>query len=310
MKKITLRTIITVILPLLAFLLLVLYPVTPAQNANLSIGEHRKENPFPSTVGRKTVGLALGSGGARGLAHIGVIKALEENGIPIDYIAGASSGALVGGLYATTFNSEYLESIAASTNWRELIGLIDLRLDNGIIAGNRLTMFIESHIGATTFNELGIPLTVLATDLRTGESVEITSGKVSDAIRASVSLPFVFSPIERDEQLLLDGGLTEPVPVQAVRAMGADIVIAVNLDAQSIVANAYDKKINAYTTTLRSLDILRYQLVKENVTDADIVLVPQTGEVLWHEFVDDGTLIQAGERAVEEQLDAIRALIK
>jgi len=301
-----------VFVPVLAvvfFILLITWPVQNAGNGDIQIATHKKENPSKSTIGRKSVGLALGSGGARGLSHIGVIKALERNNIPIDYIAGSSSGALVGGMYAATFNVEYLEEIAKSTSWLNIIQLIDPRFRSGIIAGNKLTSFIEEHAGDTTFNELQIPLTVVATDLKTGESVQIREGKISDAIRASISLPFVFNPVKRGDRLLLDGGLSEPVPVRAVREMGADIVIAVNLDSQSLDISLDDENPLAYKTTLRSLDILRYHLAKENIESADVVIVPKTGKVLWHEFVGNGDLIKAGEEAVELQIEEIRALL-
>ncbi|QSH39063.1 patatin-like phospholipase family protein [Candidatus Kaiserbacteria bacterium] len=306
MKKITLQTGITLIALLIVLALFSLLPTQKLENKQPHIEQYKKANPYPQTHGRKTVGLALGSGGARGLAHIGVIKALEKHHIPIDYIAGASSGALVGGLYAATRNSDYLESVATATNWRELLSLIDLRFRTGLIEGEKLTLFIESHIGDTAFSELAIPLTVIATNLHTGESVRLHEGKVSDAIRASVSLPFIFKPIERNSVLLLDGGLTEPVPVAAVRAMGADVVIAVNLDAQNVLNGLDEANPSAFTTTVRALDILRYQLAQENVTEADIVLIPETGDVLWHEFVDDGSIIEAGKKEVEKHIHEIR----
>lgn len=281
-------------------------PVQEVRNSSVSATDRIKENPHQAKVDRKTVGLALGSGGARGLAHIGVIKALEKHNIPIDYIAGSSSGALVGGLYAATFNVPYLEEIVGSASWQHFVFLADPNFGSGVVAGNKLKSFIEEHVGDTTFDELGIPLVVMTTDLRTGESVQINKGGVADAIRASISLPFVFNPLERESQLLLDGGLTEPVPVQAVREMGADIVIAVNLDAQNVSLGLQDDTPGLYTTTIRSLDILRHHLAQENVKDADIVLVPDTGRVAWYEFIENGELIQAGEVAVEEHLDEIR----
>lgn len=179
--------------------------------------------------GRK-IGLALGTGAARGLAHIGVIKVLEEAGIKVDYIAGASMGAMIGGGYAVTLDIKKIESIALETDWRKLLSLVDLTLPlNGIIDGRKIQEFIKSSIGDAKFSDAKIPLAVVATDVTTGERIILKEGNVAKAVRASVSIPILFMPYNYDGRFLIDGGVVDPVPVRLVREMGADFVIAVNL---------------------------------------------------------------------------------
>lgn len=176
------------------------------------------------------IGLALSTGAARGLAHIGVIKVLEDAGIKVDYIAGASMGAMIGGGYAVTLDIGKVESIALKTDWRKLLSLVDLTLPlNGIIDGRKIQEFISSSIGDAKFSDAKIPLTVVATDVTTGERIILKEGNIAKAVRASVSIPILFTPYNYDGRFLIDGGVVDPVPVRLVREMGADFVIAVNL---------------------------------------------------------------------------------
>ncbi|MEA3494248.1 MAG: patatin-like phospholipase family protein [Candidatus Margulisiibacteriota bacterium] len=179
---------------------------------------------------RRKIGLALGTGAARGLAHIGVIKVLEETGIKVDYIAGASMGAMIGGGYAVTLDIKKIESIALETDWRKLFSLVDLALPlNGIIDGRKIQEFIKSSIGDAKFSDAKIPLTVVATEVPTGERIILKEGNIARAVRASVSIPILFTPYNYEGRFLIDGGVVDPVPVRLVREMGADFVIAVNL---------------------------------------------------------------------------------
>ncbi|PIU29168.1 MAG: hypothetical protein COT09_02270, partial [Candidatus Hydromicrobium americanum] len=176
---------------------------------------------------RPKIGLALGSGGPKGLSHIGIIKVLEENNITIDFIAGASIGSVIGGFYASTKNIKKIEKIALSNNWRQTLPLFfDPSLRQGFVSGRKIKIFIENIIGKIHFKDLKIPFSVVATDIKTGETVIINEGEVALAIRASSSIPLIFKPLKLDSMLLVDGGLSLPVPVGVVRRMGADLVIA------------------------------------------------------------------------------------
>jgi len=260
------------------------------------------------------IGLALGSGGAKGLAHIGVIKVLEKNNIPIDFIAGSSIGALIGGFYSATKDIKRIEEIALSTNWRQLLSLIDPSLRRGLIKGEKIKKFIETHIGKVKFRDLKIPLSVIATDLRTGEIIPINQGEVASAIRASISFPLIFKPVEREGRLLADGGLSLPIPVEVVNKMGAGLVIAVNLDADYFTNRSNNKTgLGFYEIASNSINLLCYHLARWNVKDADVVVEPKLsikmGIVHWNKFLDGRDIILAGELAMKKKLPQLQKLI-
>ena len=254
------------------------------------------------------IGLALGGGGIRGLAHIGVLKVLEQNNIPIDFIAGTSAGALIGGAYSFDKNIEKIEKIALSFNRRKFLSLVDPSLRRGLIKGEKAKKFIESYIGQALFKDLEIPFLTTATDLETGESILLNKGKVSDAIRASISIPLVFQPTKLNNRILVDGGLSTPVPVQAVRNMGADIVIAINLNTDYSNKNKNDK-FNFYEIANNSMNILRYYLSSWNSEKADLIINPRVGMVAWSKYIKPQSLILEGEKAGKKALKSLKKII-
>ncbi|MHB1084539.1 MAG: patatin-like phospholipase RssA [Thiobacillus sp.] len=176
------------------------------------------------------IGLALGGGSARGWAHIGVIRALHEAGIEPDIICGTSIGALVGAAYVGD-ELDRLESWVSSLNLQAVVSFLDFSLGSGLIKGDKLMAFFRSHFVDRDISDLARPFGVVATDLRRGREVWLREGRVTDAVRASIALPGLFTPVQRDGSWLVDGGLVNPVPVSLCRAMGADLVIAVDLNA-------------------------------------------------------------------------------
>ncbi|AOU98003.1 hypothetical protein BI364_08540 [Acidihalobacter yilgarnensis] len=179
---------------------------------------------------RLRIGLALGSGSARGWAHIGVIRALKARGIEPDVVTGTSIGALVGAAYVTeTLDpfSQWVERLS----WREMVSLLDVRFNGGLIDGERLLDALESLIPERDIMSCGIPYGAVATDLTSGNEVWLRDGSILAAIRASIALPGLFSPTQLDGRWLVDGGLVNPVPVSLCRALGADLVIAVDLNS-------------------------------------------------------------------------------
>ena len=176
------------------------------------------------------VGLALGSGSARGWAHIGVIKALAEAGVHVDYVAGASIGAVVGAVYASgKINS--LEEVVLQLDWKKIVYFFDVVFPkSGLIDGNKVADFIRGHVGEGNIEDLPLPFCAVSTDLATGREVVIKEGDIIEAVRASISVPGIFTPVKKDDMTLVDGGLVNPVPVSVVREMGADFVIAVDLN--------------------------------------------------------------------------------
>jgi NTE family protein len=183
---------------------------------------------------RPKIGLALGSGSARGLAHLGVIRAIEDAGIEVDFIAGTSMGALIGAIYAAGKLDE-LEASFRDFDWKKSASFFDVVLPkSGLLDGAKVSQLVRAHIHADTIEMLPKLFAAVATDIVSGEEVVIRSGDVIEAVRASISVPGIFTPVRSNGHILVDGGLTNPVPVSAVRAMGADIVIAVDLNHQII----------------------------------------------------------------------------
>ncbi len=256
---------------------------------------------------RPKIGLALGSGGSRGLAHIGVIKVLEENNIPIDFIAGTSIGAMAGGFYAAGLGVKKMEEIVLETNWRRMFSLVDPHLKQGLITGEKVKTFIEGYVDGKKIEDCKIPFVAVTTDLKTGEIVVLNKGEMAQAIRASISIPLVFKPVEIDGRMLIDGGLSAPVPVKIVQDMGADIVIAVNLDKHY---HNEKWKPGWYDIANDSLNILRHHLALSNVSTADIVINIDVGpNNYWYQFINGQDKILTGEKAAKEILPRLQEII-
>lgn len=177
------------------------------------------------------IGIALGSGAARGLAHIGIIRELHDMGIRPDIVCGCSAGAVVGGAYAAG-HLDILDEWVRSLTRKDVIGFLDVSLlSGGVIAGERFINFFREKIGEVHIENLSIPFASVATELVTGREVWFRSGPLVDAVRASISLPGVLAPVQINDKWLVDGGIVNPVPISVCRAMGADVVIAVNLNS-------------------------------------------------------------------------------
>lgn len=182
-----------------------------------------------STRQRK-IGLALGSGSARGWAHIGVLRALAEHGVYPDIICGTSIGALVGAAYAAD-ELDPLENWVREMSMGDMLRLVDVSLSTGLLKGKRLVRYLRENFSDRPIESLPLPFAAVATDLTTGAEVWMRQGSMMDAVRASIALPGIFTPVFHEGRLLTDGGLVNPVPVSLARAMGADIVIAVDLNS-------------------------------------------------------------------------------
>ena len=256
------------------------------------------------------VGLALGSGGLWGLAHIGVLKVLEENNISIDYIAGSSMGAIIGALYSLNPNVKELEERAFSLTKKDLTKLIDLNIPKvSLIKGDKVRSFLKNLIGNRTFLDTKIPLAIVTTDLKTGKEVVIKEGKLINAIMASISIPGVFPPIKSQEGLLVDGGLINPTPVNIAREMGSDVVIGVDLTMKS---KTELKNPNIFQILMRSYEILRTQSTKFNIDENDenlLIIKPNITELRKFKFYEIQKFIDEGERVAREDLPKIRKLM-
>jgi len=178
---------------------------------------------------RPRIGLVLGGGAARGWAHIGAIRALEEAGIRPDVVCGTSIGALVGAVYANG-DLDWLEEWVGRLTWQMVVKLLDLRFSGGLLGGRKVIEVFSNQFNGRDIGELRLPFTAVATELDTGREVWLQEGGVVDAVRASIAIPGIFTPIWHDGVWLVDGGLVNPVPVSAARAMRADCVIAIDLN--------------------------------------------------------------------------------
>jgi NTE family protein len=240
-----------------------------------------------------------------------VIEALEEKGITIDLIAGSSIGALVGALYATGTDGAGLRRIASDTTWARVVSLFDPVLRHGLLKGTKLERFIEQNVGGLRLDGCSIPLGVVATDIRSGEAVVLHEGVLAAAVRASVSVPGVFRPVWLDGRLLADGGLSIPVPAEPVRSMGADLVLAVDLDWERPLSDRSDEREpGARTTAYLSIGLLRRHLAAQDDRDADVVIRPRfEREVRWDGFLDPHELIERGRLAMDAKMAALESAI-
>jgi NTE family protein len=183
---------------------------------------------------KQKIGLALGSGSARGWAHIGVIEALTEAGVEIDCVAGTSIGAVVGAVFASG-NLDSLKEVVLQFDWKQILGFLDVVFPkSGLIDGKKVTDFLRHHMQEKAIEDLATPFCAVSTNLADGQEVVISKGDLIEAVRASISLPGIFTPVKKDGMVLIDGGLVDPVPVSVVRAMGADQVIAVDLNSDIV----------------------------------------------------------------------------
>lgn len=179
---------------------------------------------------RPRVGLALGGGAARGMAHLGVLRALADAGVRIDCIAGCSIGALVGAI-AASGSTDGLEATFKTFDWKKTLSFFDMVFPrSGLIDGAKVTALVREHLPAAQIADLMLPFAAVATDLLTGDEVILRTGDVIDAVRASIAVPGIFTPVRQGRRVLVDGGLSNPLPVSVARALGADLVIAVDLN--------------------------------------------------------------------------------
>ena len=247
------------------------------------------------------IGLALGSGGSRGLAHIGVLKCLLENNIKIDYLAGTSVGSLVGGLYAAWGDIGRLEQLFQNVDYKTVIQiLLDPFTTEGIIKGEKFVKFLEDNLGNQKIEDLKIPFVAVATDLTTGQPHLFNSGRLVDAIRASCSLPLVFSPFKIQNQNFIDGGTSIPVPVSVLKSMGADKTIAVN-----VYTNLFtDNKANFAS----SLYALLFNLAQANSFLADVIVEPQLPNINPLDFINTKNLVDIGYQSTLPKISQIKKL--
>ncbi len=256
------------------------------------------------------VGVALGGGGARGLAHIGVLKALEEEDIPVGVIAGTSVGALIGSLYAAGVSTAKLEQMTQEIGWSSLTNysrytLIRLVLLEAKMSTNNMEVYLRKYIGDTRFDELKIPFACSATDLQTGERVVFRDGSVALAARASATIPGMFEPVVFRHRYLVDGGLVNNIPTDLVQLLGADIIVAV--DVTGDLAHAQPKSVLAVLN--QAIYIQSERLAEDELKRAQVVIRPRMGDIGSMDLTRSDESINAGIVAARQAVPAIKRLI-
>ena len=255
--------------------------------------------PAPGTP--PSIGLALGGGFARGLAHVGVLKVLEEEGIPVNFIAGTSVGAVIGAAYCSGISAKELEEIAALVRFKDFARWTLSRY--GIASNDRMTRFLGKMLKCRRFEELKVPLAVAATDFTTGEGVVFRSGPLVDAVRASCAYPGMFLPVNVGGRLLVDGMLAHAVPTVPLRQMGAERVIAVYLSAHWV--NLSGPR-HVFDVIGQCFSIAQQKMCGVWEAAADVVLQPDVRGFSYDGFDRAPELIRAGEAAARLALPAIR----
>jgi len=295
---------------------------------------------------RPTIGLALGGGGARGFAHIGVIRTLVTSGIQPDIIVGTSIGAVVGGCQAAG-RIDMIEDWSRSLTKRGILGYLDIKLaGGGLIGGGKLAARLEEHLGNTRIEALPIRFATITTEVGTGHEIWLTRGRMVDAIRASYALPGIFPPVELDGRWLVDGALVNPVPVSAARVFGARLVIAINLNTDVLGRSTIMSSDGAEPTLLQehpaesglrgifehtlkrqfaggsrrpsipTVMVDAFNIMQDRITRArlagdppDVMIAPRLGHIGWFDFHRAREAIEAGARAATRALDEINEAI-
>jgi NTE family protein len=247
------------------------------------------------------VGIALGGGFARGLAHIGVLKVLEEEKIPVDFIAGTSVGSVIGAAYASGISAKELEEVAALVRFKDFSRWTFSRF--GLFSNDKMAIFLRKVLRCKTFEELRIPLAVAATDIITGEPAVFTSGDLVDPVRASCAYPGMFQPVRIGGRLLVDGLLAHSVPAMPLRDLGAERVISVYLAAHWVKPGGPR---HVFDVIGQCFSIAQERMCGPWKAASDVVVVPEIGEFAYDDFMRASDLIRCGEVAARAALPQIR----
>ena len=291
----------------------------------------------PTRSGRPTVGLVLSGGGARGFAHIGVLRLLEENHIPVDYIGGASMGALVGAMYSLGYTPDEMEKLIGTLNWKELLqpgngyddlsfrrkedrrnipapitlkGKInDLKLPNALNSGKEIGLLLDRialpYAEVRDFDKLPIPFRAVATDMVNGQSVTLSKGSLSRALRATMSIPGIFAPVQMDGKILADGGLVNNIPTDVVKAMGADILLVVNIETQLADRESLESILGVLSQTI---NISTSDNSRRSLQQANLIVAPDLGKFTSSDFASYQEIIRLGQEGAKRSEVLLKGL--
>ncbi len=258
--------------------------------------------PGKARTGAPRIALVLGGGAAKGFAHVGVIRVLEQEKIPIHMIVGTSVGSLIGGIYAANPESFQLEWTASKIERNDILDLSLVNSKWGPVQGARLEAFVEQTVKARKVEDTKIPFYPVATDINTGETVTLEKGSLAKAIRASSAIPGIFVPVNFGSRLLVDGGVTDNIPCDIAKNKGADIVIAVNLSK-----DIKDYNLSSLIDIIgQSASIMMHESSKAKLQYADVVIEPDAKGVSMFDFSQKKLLIEEGMKAARKALPKIR----
>ena len=306
----------------------------------MAVGAPAQEATPQPTTSRPRIGLVLSGGGARGAAHIGVLKVLEENRVPVDAIAGTSMGAVVGGLYASGLSAADIERVMTSVDWQDAfrdrparkdlnfrrkledqtylvkfpLGLKGrrFRLPRGLVQGQKLTQILRGLTVPVAeiqdFDDLAIPFRAIATDIVTGDRVVIDHGDLTTAMRASLSAPGVFAPVDFEGRMLVDGGLTSNLPIDVAREMGVDVLIVVDCGFPLLERNKLDSVATVSNQMLAILIRHNTTAQRKTLTDRDVVIDPALGDFSSLDFTEHARAMKVGEEAARGAVERLAAL--
>jgi NTE family protein len=262
----------------------------------------RHPAPENTSLPMPKIALVLGGGAARGFAHVGVIRVLEQEKIPIDLIVGTSVGSLIGALYADKGNSFDLELLAFKLQKEDLFDFSVFASTTGPVKGDRLEQFVKERVGRKKIEDLPVPFAAVATNLNTGKQVVLTRGSIAKAVRASSSIPGVFTPVQYFDMTLVDGGVVDNVPVDVAKSMGADLVIAVNIGKDVVNNNTP----NIIDITLQAVNIMANEISEFKMKGADVLIEPDVGSVTMMDFSMKESLMRAGIEAAKNAVPEIQ----
>lgn len=246
------------------------------------------------------IGLALGAGGARGFAHIGVLEVLEEHGIRASILAGSSMGSLIASLYAGGYSPDMMEKLAVNLKRKHWIDLTVPGM--GFVIGEKLRQLVELLTKGKKIEELALPLAIVATDLNRGERVVFREGYIYEAVRASVSIPGIFIPYQLGDRLLVDGGVVDRVPIEVAKDMGADLVIGVDCgpSARPVPVQTF------FDVITQTIDVMENEIFKYRLLHADVMVSPKVGQYSSTAFTNIQEIIDEGRLAAQQSIPFIK----
>lgn len=256
-------------------------------------------------MSRLTVGVALSGGTAKSVAHVGVLKALMEEGVPIDCIAGSSGGSIVGAMYASGMPISTLENLATTMSWLKLVSIKLTKL--GFVSSEAIEEFVKETIGDITFEELKTPMTVVAANLVTGDKREFQTGRVALAVRASCSIPQIYLPVEIDGEYYVDGGVVEYLPIRSLLAMGCDFTIGSHL---GLVNPSYRRPHHILHLVMQVTGLMARKNYLRSMELADVVIHPNLDRFSSFDFNSSDKIVQLGYNTAKMMIGDIRRELK